>query len=304
MEQKFALEHILILYKELVYSRPRDKFSQVSCTASLHRNYTVHFIREKIFAPCICVFVENVYTFSNRLTIGFINIMYSRIRSEVVCRSVLQCATVYIYMFMRTSEHTSICWMYIYPLKSFICTAVDTATHCSTCNALHHTAPHCNTPNTSMKLEIKRPLQIHPNPRFIPCLENTENIQILNTVCLCVVCVRCPPTHSFCLRWQIILEIKTTDADKCAVRLLQPFVFAHALYAWGCFGPCLWLFPPIEHLFACFPQYALCRPQWSVCYSCLVRCSTLRGMRPTNLSCFGMWISGGRERTIRHDCSM
>jgi len=56
-------------------------------------------------------------------------------------------------------------------------------------------------------------------------------------VCLCVVCVRCPPTHSFCLRWQIILEIKTTDADKCAVRLLQPFVFAHALYAWGCFVP-------------------------------------------------------------------
>ena len=63
--------------------------------------------------------------------------------------------------------------------------------------------------------------------------------------CSCLfVCVRCPPTHSFCLRWQIIVEYDTADADKCAVRLLQPFVFAYALFACGCFCPCVWLFSP------------------------------------------------------------
>jgi len=43
------------------------------------------------------------------------------------------------------------------------------------------------------------------------------------------------------LRWQIILNIRTTDADKCSVRLPQPFVFAYALYALfacGCVSRC------------------------------------------------------------------
>ena len=58
---------------------------------------------------------------------------------------------------------------------------------------------------------------------YLPRPELTHIPQHRDTaVCLSVVCVGCPPTHSFCLRWQIILEYKTTDADKCPVRLLQP----------------------------------------------------------------------------------
>ena len=77
--------------------------------------------------------------------------------------------------------------------------------------------------------------------------------------CACLfICVRCPLTHSFCLLcWQMILEWQTTDADKCAVRLLHPFVFAYALFACGCFSRCWWLFSPIELLITYFPQYPL-----------------------------------------------
>ena len=63
---------------------------------------------------------------------------------------------------------------------------------------------------------------------YLPRPELTHIPQHRDTaVCLTVVCVGCPPTHSFCLRWQIIVEYKTTDADKCAVRLLQPFFCLH-----------------------------------------------------------------------------
>ena len=42
----------------------------------------------------------------------------------------------------------------------------------------------------------------------------------------------------------------------------------------------------------------------SPCSTLFCRCSGMRGMRPTNWLCFGMWISGGHQRIIRHDCSM
>jgi len=74
-----------------------------------------------------------------------------------------------------------------------------------------------------------------------------------------VCCMRSVPALSQLLvRWQIISERRTTDADKCAVRLLQPFVFAYALFACGCFCRCLWLFSPIVYPIPCFPQYPIC----------------------------------------------
>ena len=100
--------------------------------------------------------------------------------------------------------------------------------------------------------------------------------------CSCLfVCVRCPPTHSFCLRWQIIVAYDTADADKCAVRLLQPFFFAYALFACGCFSPCVWLFSPTEHLILCFPQHPLYSSSVVNLLCVSLRCSGIR--KVTNL---------------------
>jgi len=75
-------------------------------------------------------------------------------------------------------------------------------------------------------------------------------------MCRSVVCVRCPPTHSSCLRWQIIVDSRTTKSEKhkCGVRLLQPFLLAYALLCVGALVPVCGFFLLIEHLFPCFPR--------------------------------------------------
>jgi hypothetical protein len=82
-------------------------------------------------------------------------------------------------------------------------------------------------------------------------------------------CVGCPPTHSFCLRWQIILEYKTTDADKCAVRPLQPcFLHMRSLRV-GAFVPVCGCFHQLSTSSHASPSIHSTRPQWSIYCACL-----------------------------------